>query len=140
MLFDIGPCINSMFKIPSFIVIWMRRFMYCLFLAFIIRKQISCWFSKFSTTIKQVESQQSKADYSLFIKIRGASFTIILLYVSDMIITGNNNVIIKELKRFLHNIFRIKNLSHLKYFLGVVVAYSKQDIAISQCKYTLDIL
>jgi hypothetical protein len=32
--------------------------------------------------------------------IRGVFFTIILLYVSDMIIAGNNNIIIKELKRF----------------------------------------
>ncbi|BBH03528.1 RmlC-like cupins superfamily protein [Prunus dulcis] len=98
------------------------------------------WFSKFSTAIKRAGFQQSKADYSLFTKVRGASFTAVLLYVDDMIITGNDNTAIEELKRFLHNNFRIKDLGHLKYFLGVEVAYSKQGIAISQRKYTLDIL
>ncbi|XP_020410147.1 uncharacterized protein LOC109946498 [Prunus persica] len=72
--------------------------------------------------------------------VRGASFTAVLLYVDDMIITGNDNTAIEELKRFLHNNFWIKDLVHLKYFLGVEVAYSKQGIAISQRKYTSDIL
>lgn len=89
-------------------------------------KQASCnWFSRFSTTIKRAGFQQSKVDYSLFTKVRGASFTILLLYIDDMIITGNDNAIVEELKRFLHNNFRIKDLGHLKYFLGIEVAYSK---------------
>ena len=57
-----------------------------------------------------------------------------------MIITGNDTATVGKLKRFLHNHFRIKDLGNLKYFLGIEVAYSKQGIAISQCKYTLDIL
>jgi hypothetical protein len=57
-----------------------------------------------------------------------------------MIITGNDTATVGKLKRFLHNHFRIKDLGNLKYFLGIEVAYSKQGIAISQRKYTLDIL
>jgi hypothetical protein len=98
------------------------------------------WFLKFSTATKSFEFQQSKADYSLFTKVQGASFTAILLYVDDMIITGNDTATVRKLKRFLHNHFRIKDLGNLKYFLGIEVAYSKQGIAIFQCKYTLDIL
>jgi len=98
------------------------------------------WFSKFSTAIKSFGFQQSKADYSLFTKVQGASFTAILLYVDDMIITGNDTATVGKLKRFLHNHFRIKDLGNLKYFLGIEVAYFKQGIAISQRKYTLDIL
>jgi hypothetical protein len=98
------------------------------------------WFLKFSTATKSFEFQQSKADYSLFTKVQGASFTAILLYVDDMIITGNDTTTVGKLKRFLHNHFRIKDLGNLKYFLGMEVAYSKQGIVISQRKYTLDIL
>jgi hypothetical protein len=49
----------------------------------------------------------------------------VLLYVDDMIITKNDKTLIKELDRFLHDNFRIKDLSHFKYFLRVEVAYSK---------------
>lgn len=57
-----------------------------------------------------------------------------------MIITINDKIVIKELDRFLHDNFLIKDLGHFKYFLGVEVAYSKQGIVISQRIYTLNIL
>ncbi|KAM2634977.1 hypothetical protein EV1_025388 [Malus domestica] len=98
------------------------------------------WFHKFSTAIHQAGYQQSKADYSLFTKVRDHSFTTVLIYVDDMIITGNDEEAIRDLKLFLHTHFRIKDLGPLKYFLGVEVARSSQGISISQRKYTLDIL
>ena len=64
----------------------------------------------------------------------------ILLYVDDMVITGNNEKAISDLKRFLSNCFKIKDLGPLKYFLGIEVARSKAGISICQRKYTLDIL
>ncbi|CAN6696101.1 unnamed protein product [Malus baccata var. baccata] len=57
-----------------------------------------------------------------------------------MVITGNNEAEIKNLKAFLNNQFRIKDLGPLKYFLGVEVARSKVGVTICQRKYTLDIL
>lgn len=80
------------------------------------------------------------ADYSLFTKVRGKSFIAVLIYVDDMIITGNDEAAIHDLKQFLQSHFRLKDLGHLKYFLGVEVARSYQGISISQRKYTLDIL
>ncbi|BBN68153.1 RING/U-box superfamily protein [Prunus dulcis] len=98
------------------------------------------WFSKFSTAIQSAGYTQSKADYSLFTRVCGESFTSVLIYVDDMIITGNDDKAIQDLKKFLHTSFRIKDLGNLKYFLGVEVARSKKGICISQRKYTLDIL
>ncbi|BBH03234.1 RING/U-box superfamily protein [Prunus dulcis] len=62
------------------------------------------------------------------------------IYVDDMIITGNDDRAIQDLKKFLHTSFQIKDLGNLKYFLRVEVARSKKGISISQRKYTLDIL
>ena len=80
------------------------------------------WFAKFSTLIQAVGFTQSKADYSLFICQKGKSFTALLIYVDDIIITGNNVKDILALKQFLHSHFQIKDLGDLKYFLGIEVS------------------
>ncbi|KAI5330645.1 hypothetical protein L3X38_030043 [Prunus dulcis] len=98
------------------------------------------WFRKFSSAIQNIGFFQSKADYSMFTQTRGKSFTTILLYVDDMIITGNNDDAIRDLKHFLGTCFKIKDLGPLKYFLGVEIARSKSGISFCQRKYTLDIL
>ncbi|CAL8991331.1 unnamed protein product [Prunus brigantina] len=98
------------------------------------------WFSKFSTAIQHAGFRQSRADYSMFTHVKGKSITVVLVYVDDMIITGNDPTAIQQLKDFLHHQFRLKDLGLLKYFLGIEVARSKEGISISQRKYILDIL
>ena len=77
------------------------------------------WFHKFLSVVQSVGFKQARSDYSLFTKVRGTYFTAILLYVDDMIITGNNEAKISDLKNFLNTCFKIKDLGLLKYFLGV---------------------
>ena len=58
----------------------------------------------------------------------------VLLYVDDMVITGNSEDAIHNLKRFLSSRFKIKDLGPLKYFLGIEVACSKAGITVCQWK------
>ncbi|KAK3032829.1 hypothetical protein RJ639_037006 [Escallonia herrerae] len=70
----------------------------------------------------------------------GTSFTAILIYVDDLLLTGNDLQEIERLKKFLLKRFRIKDLGDLKYFLGIEFSRSKKGIFMSQRKYALDIL
>jgi Reverse transcriptase (RNA-dependent DNA polymerase) len=76
----------------------------------------------------------SKADHSLFCKINNYTTIIILIYVDDIIITGNNLEEIKNVKRKLKENFDIKDLGLLKYFLGIEIAHSPKGLFISQKK------
>ena len=65
---------------------------------------------------------------------------LLIVYVDDIIITGDDKQDIDDLKRYLQNSFRTKDLGKLHYFLGIEVARSKEGINLSLRKYVLDIL
>ena len=62
------------------------------------------------------------------------------MYVDDIVVTGSDKDGISDLKVYLNKHFHMKDLGHLRYFLGIEVARSKQGIFISQRKYVLDLL
>ncbi|GJX29981.1 ribonuclease H-like domain-containing protein [Tanacetum coccineum] len=83
---------------------------------------------------------QSKSDYYLFTKTDKGVFLALLVYVDDIIITGNNVAEIENFKVFLKSMFMIKDLGKLKYFLGIKVLDTDKGICLNQRKYVLDLL
>ena len=90
--------------------------------------------------IKSAGFQQSKTDYPLSIRQNNSSFTALLIYVDDILLTGNDLTEIQRVKDYLLQQFRIKDLGDLKYFLGIEFSRSIAGIYMSQRKYALDIL
>ena len=80
------------------------------------------WFAKFSSTISQHGFSGSSFDTTLFLRRSGHGITILLLYVDDMIITGDDMQCIHDLKHFLCRQFEMKDLGPLNYFLGLEVS------------------
>ena len=98
------------------------------------------WFGRFTIAMKSYGFKQSNSDHTLFIKRKNKLVTCLIIYVDDMIITGNDEKEMATLKEKLFTVFEMKNLGRLKYFLGIEVLRSKQGIFISQKKYVLDLL
>jgi hypothetical protein len=98
------------------------------------------WFGRFSQAMKKYGFYQSNSDHTLFLKHRQSKVTTLIVYVDDMIITGDDTEEIAKLQKQLAAEFEMKNLGGLKYFLGIEVARSKQGIFLSQRKYILDLL
>jgi Reverse transcriptase (RNA-dependent DNA polymerase) len=65
---------------------------------------------------------------------------VLIIYVDDMIITGDNSEEIKKLEERLFQDFEMKSLGRLKYFLDIEVAHFEQGIVLSQRKYILNLL
>ena len=62
---------------------------------------------------------------------KGPLFTTLLVYVDDVIITGNDPACFTSLKSVLDQKFGIKDLGSLKYFLGLEIARSKIGISLN---------
>ena len=63
-----------------------------------------------------------------------------IVYVDDIILSGDDHAEIIQLKKRMGDEFKIKDLENLKYFLRMEVAKSKEGIFVSQRKYSLDSL
>ena len=98
------------------------------------------WFGRFSTTMKEFGYKQSNSYHTLFIKHKEGKVTTLIVYVDDMVLTGDDPCEIKALQEYLATKFEMKDLGQLKYFLGIKVARSKHGVLLSQRKYVLDLL
>jgi hypothetical protein len=98
------------------------------------------WYSKLSDSLISLGYSHSNADYSLFTKTCNNKFTAILIYVDDIVLTGNDFSEIQLVKSFLNDKFKIKDLGQLRYFLGLEVARSSSGIMLNQRNYTLELL
>ncbi|KAL6351405.1 hypothetical protein AAG906_035197 [Vitis piasezkii] len=77
--------------------------------------------------MKKYGFQQSNSDHTLFLKHRQGKLIALIVYVDDMIITGDNSEEIARLQEPLASEFEMKNLGGLKYFMGIEVARSKRS-------------
>ncbi|KAK0581627.1 hypothetical protein LWI29_016112 [Acer saccharum] len=98
------------------------------------------WFGRLSTSMRKFGYQQSNSDHTLFFKRKGDKITMLIVYVDDMIVTGNDDLEMTNLQSHLATEFEMKDLGVLRYFLGIEVARSKHGIFLSQRKYVLDLL
>ena len=82
----------------------------------------------------------SHYDCVLFFRCTDKGTILLLLYVNDIIITGDDLSSIQELKDFLSQQFEMKDFGHLSYFLGLEITHSIDVLYITQAKYASELL
>ncbi|KAF5775515.1 putative RNA-directed DNA polymerase [Helianthus annuus] len=98
------------------------------------------WNEKLSSVLVDYGFVQSKCDHSMYVLSRNGVFIVLLVYVDDIVVTGNNIDEVNKIKGVLNLNFQIKDLGKLKYFLGIEVLYNKSGVCLNQRKYCLELL
>ncbi|RWR74934.1 Integrase, catalytic core [Cinnamomum micranthum f. kanehirae] len=97
------------------------------------------WYGKIAQYLEFCGFKSSNADSSLFVKKTSSTFTMLLLYVDDMIITGDDDAEITSLQDALSLRFEMKSLGEASCFLGLEVKKS-DGYFVSQTRYATRLL
>ena len=98
------------------------------------------WFQRLSNFLVQYRFVQCCADQSMFIFRQSSNIMILLLYVDDIILTGNTPSMLSSFVTNLGAEFELSDLGTLSYFLGLTATCSIGGLCLSQTKYTIDLL
>ena len=77
-------------------------------------------YGRMDNSLMNLDFTKSKADSNLSFKVEGRRPVMLLLYVDDLLLTGEEELI-KDAKRRLATKFEMKDLEMMHYFLGMEV-------------------
>ena len=87
-----------------------------------LKQSLRAWFGRFTKSIRSFGYHQSNSNHTLFLKKQHGKITTLIVYVDDMVVTGNDPDEREALQSYLSSEFKMKDLNHLKYFLGIEVS------------------
>lgn len=91
------------------------------------------WYERIDSYLMGLGFSKNDADSNLYFKVINGEALILILYVDDLLITGEDHLIIK-CKEELASEFEMKDLGLLHYFLGLEVWQKSDGIILSQGK------
>ncbi|KAK6141586.1 hypothetical protein DH2020_024687 [Rehmannia glutinosa] len=98
------------------------------------------WFNELKNFILSLGFMNSRSDASLFVYSSKDTIAYILVYVDDLLITGNSNQFVEYIIRALSNNVFVKDLGAISYFLGIEAIHCHNGLFLSQHKYVRDLL
>lgn len=98
------------------------------------------WYDTLSSFLVQSGFVHSSSDHCLFHKISKGKMLLILVYVDDILVTGDDNAAISHIIATLNQKFSLKHLGEVNYFLGIEASVFSHDIMLSQSKYVKELL
>jgi Reverse transcriptase (RNA-dependent DNA polymerase) len=90
------------------------------------------WFQKLQSALVSLGFHPSSADTSLFVYSRASTLAYMLVYVDDLILTGNNSSFLASVIQALHLQFSVKDLGSLNFFLRIEVTRTATGLHLSQ--------
>jgi len=98
------------------------------------------WYGKIVEFLTQSGYAMAHIDSSLFVKTSEGKLAMVLVYVDDLIIIGDDKGEICRIRENLSIRFQMKELGQFKHFFGLEVDHTKKRIFLYQQKYFRDLL
>lgn len=98
------------------------------------------WFHKLTDFLLQLGFHFSRADPSLLVYTRDVVQLYLLIYIDDLLLTGNNTQTMNILLRDLQNTFDLKQLGQVSIFIVIQITYTPTGAFLHQTHYACDIL
>ncbi|KAL4587787.1 hypothetical protein LXL04_000661 [Taraxacum kok-saghyz] len=98
------------------------------------------WFTKLKQYLVTNGFRACQSDTSLFVRSSPSSTIYVLVYVDDVIVTGTNDVHLQRFITNLNQVFSLKDLGDLHFFLGLQIHRNATGLTLSQQAYIQDIL
>ncbi|RVX07565.1 Retrovirus-related Pol polyprotein from transposon RE1 [Vitis vinifera] len=79
-----------------------------------LKQSLRAWFGRFTKSMRAFGYCQSNSDHTLFLKKQHGKITTLIVYVDDMVVTGNDLEERKALQNYLSREFEMKDLDLLQ--------------------------
>lgn len=91
-----------------------------------LKQSPQAWFQRLQAVMITNGYKQCQANHILFVKRIDRKVKALIVYMDDIVVTGNDKVEMAQLKSNLAREFKIKDLGFLKYFLEIEIARFRQ--------------
>ncbi|KAG7548771.1 Reverse transcriptase RNA-dependent DNA polymerase [Arabidopsis suecica] len=98
------------------------------------------WHTVLRNFLIELGFTNSVADTSLFILHKAGIILFVLVYVDDIVVTGNSPTHVQVFINLLAARFSLKDMGALSYFLGIEVSRTAAGLTLTQTKYINDLL
>jgi hypothetical protein len=98
------------------------------------------WYENMDSYFLSHDFVRCKSYCNLYMLKTTYSLMISVLYVDDLLITGNSASTIVVVKYIFHHMFSMTYMGPLHFFLGLGISQDASSIKLSQAKYAKDIL
>jgi len=98
-----------------------------------------CWNMVLDAYLKDLKFVQSASDPCIYVSSENETFYL-GVYVDDIVLAGESETSIQRIKDALSRRFDIKDMGSLRYFLGMTISQSENEIWIGQPKYTSNLV
>ena len=100
------------------------------------------WYLKFNDTVLSYGFVEMTVDRSIYMKVVGSKFIILVLYVDDILLAASDRGLLHDVKNYLSSNFEMKDMDEASYVIGIEIFRDRSQgiLGLSQKAYINKVL